>query len=377
MKRLFVIVLAMLMCFGMASCSSGYDERLDFVEGDSIFAGYNKLDYDQQQIYNTLSAAFATGVSSATVSSYEYGPISGIYEALVADHPEFFWLGKEYSIDEKYEDNTALCTITSATLAKSPEELQTMNNELAQVEYAVMASVNQCYSDFDKVVFIHDYIVNHTVYDRESSTLLEANPGAAANIDATTAYGCLVRQKAVSSGYAAAFQYLAQKAGFLCGRVSGFGADGKSHEWNYIRLAGEYYFVDVAWDDPVSEDGAPRHSYEFLLIDENELLKTHRFAPWQSFPDCYFDTMNYYAVNNLYLDKYFFDAFKVLVESDPTPGSIEVKFSSEREAKAAFKELIEEKRIFELSVFSAGVSYATSRTGTVLKLETVPQTVQG
>ncbi len=98
-------------------------------------------------------------------------------------------------------------------------------------------------TDYEKVAAIHDYICSHTKYD----------PAEDGEDIKRTAYGALVEGRAVCQGYCVAFYRLLLEAG-IDNRVifgEGIGIDGKtaSHTWNIVNLNGEYYYVDITWDD--------------------------------------------------------------------------------------------------------------------------------
>lgn len=61
------------------------------------------------------------------------------------------------------------------------------------------------------------------------------------------AYGALIEGKSVCQGYAYAFKMLCDKAQIPCWIVTGYYRE--PHAWNYVWLDGEYYQVDVTWDD--------------------------------------------------------------------------------------------------------------------------------
>ena len=61
----------------------------------------------------------------------------------------------------------------------------------------------------------------------------------------------LVEGFAVCSGYSSSFQLLATLAGLECITVRGeANMIREEHAWNMVRLDGEWYCVDVTWDDP-------------------------------------------------------------------------------------------------------------------------------
>jgi hypothetical protein len=67
-------------------------------------------------------------------------------------------------------------------------------------------------------------------------------------VHAFTAYGGLILGRAVCEGYSEAFQYLLHQVGVEC-LIAGGEGNGQPHQWNIVRIDGEYYHVDVTWND--------------------------------------------------------------------------------------------------------------------------------
>ena len=127
-------------------------------------------------------------------------------------------------------------------------------------------------SDYQNIVFIHDYIVDKIDYD---STYNE--------IGSYNIYGALVRKKCVCEGYAKAFKYLANSAGYECelmqGTATNSSGQSESHAWNCIKINDNWYEVDVTWDDPIIVGGNGRTTnqikYRFFLKGTRTFEKDH------------------------------------------------------------------------------------------------------
>lgn len=121
----------------------------------------------------------------------------------------------------------------------------------------------------ERLKAIHDYLVRYCVYD-------EYAPGKGYD-DSYTAYGCLVRRRAVCQGYAAAFNLLALKAGVCSITVAGE-AGGGSHAWNYVRIGSTYRYVDATWDDPLPDRGSKAGvPHKYFYVTQSELAKNHKW----------------------------------------------------------------------------------------------------
>lgn len=118
---------------------------------------------------------------------------------------------------------------------------------LERVEYVLTEIAPDTLSPYERELAIHDYIVGCVEYDSDELSSLPGRGGA----NNTNPYGALVEGFAVCSGYSSSFQLLATLAGLECITVRGeANMIREEHAWNMVRLDGEWYCVDVTWDDP-------------------------------------------------------------------------------------------------------------------------------
>lgn len=102
--------------------------------------------------------------------------------------------------------------------------------------------------DLEKEYIIHDYLLENCTYD--TSTTVSAS--------SHTSYGALLSGKAVCDGYAKAAKLLFNECNIDAGIVT---SDSMNHAWNYLKMNGDYYFLDVTWDDPVPETFISQYGY--------------------------------------------------------------------------------------------------------------------
>lgn len=144
------------------------------------------------------------------------------------------------------------------------------------IEY-VSESENQILStiteknDYYKIVKAHNWIVDNVEYNLEDS------------VNNSNIYGALHDKKVVCEGYARLFKSLMDKLEIPCILVSGVGVDSKTgqsenHAWNYVYLKGNWYAMDVTWDDPIIIGGGTISSdvkYKYFLKGSREFNTTH------------------------------------------------------------------------------------------------------
>lgn len=159
------------------------------------------------------------------------------------ENPRYFYASlKNYYIDVMY--GTVHANISYSANART---------EKADYEKAVasiLKQTNSKWSDYEKVVFINDYITINCEYD---TTLKKPH--------STDAYGVLINKTAVCQGYAMAFMDLMDRLSVRCEYVS---SRTLNHGWNLVKINGKWYHVDVTWNDPVpNSEGKSRHYYLF------------------------------------------------------------------------------------------------------------------
>lgn len=144
----------------------------------------------------------------------------------------------------------------------------------AKVDAVLAKIITPNMSDFDKVKAIHDWLLNNVAYDENVYT----SAGAAKT--SYTVEGLLDTGIAVCDGYAKTFLSMAQRAGLEANRVTGQAispyGNRESHAWNQVKADGQWYNVDVTWDDPVvSENYGDNRCYTYFMVPDSAIAATH------------------------------------------------------------------------------------------------------
>lgn len=126
-------------------------------------------------------------------------------------------------------------------------------------------------NDYYKIMKVHNWIVDNVEYNLEDA---DHN----ANL-----YGALKNKTVVCEGYARLFKSLMDKLEIPCVLVSGEGIDletGKreNHAWNCVYLKGNWYAIDLTWDDPIIIGSGFVNKdirYKYFLKGSNSFNKSH------------------------------------------------------------------------------------------------------
>lgn len=99
--------------------------------------------------------------------------------------------------------------------------------------------------DYEKVKAVHDWMVLNIAYDEENYDKgYDMIPDESFSV-----VGAMNKGIAVCNGYAETFKAFMNIQGIECSLIAGDGLGGY-HGWNKVKLDGEYYYIDVTWDDP-------------------------------------------------------------------------------------------------------------------------------
>lgn len=214
---------------------------------------YDRLNQDEKKIYKAIYKGIMNFQEYVTVPGVTLNDnkVGWIYHYVLWDNPFIFSVG-EYAMwnavspDNKQIRMTVLCD--SETEKEYRRELESVVNQI------LAAPKLKTMTDFQKEVFVHDFIINNVEYDK---TL--GNNGA--RIEPYTAYGALVQKKAVCEGIAKATKLLLNLLDVKCIVVSGK-FDGHGHSWNIVKLDDWAYNLDVTMDmGRIVHKGMMRYNY--------------------------------------------------------------------------------------------------------------------
>lgn len=158
------------------------------------------------------------------------------------------------------EINTTFSSSGKVVLKKTDRYTNAQINDINQkIEEIYNNNYDKSKNVKENIKIFHDYIINNTKYDVDNTSGLSS-------INSSTAYGVLIDGVGICSGYTDAMQLFLEKLNVKNYRVSS-----NTHTWNLVFIEGEWKHLDLTWDDPINSDGSDSISYDFFLIDTNDL----------------------------------------------------------------------------------------------------------
>lgn len=138
-------------------------------------------------------------------------------------------------------------------------------NEILQEMYSA-----GCTTDYEKAIFLHDYIYKNCKYDT-GHVVEEFLDGYCANHFVHTADACLLNNCAVCDGISAAYNILCGAANMECKVIDGSSL-GMGHAWNLVEINGQWYHVDVTLDLFLK---ATHGKYAWFMRSKQEMRWNH------------------------------------------------------------------------------------------------------
>lgn len=278
---------------GALKDETGFPELTVTEEEASDGFYFRQLTEREQTIYREILQGVTGMEEMIRIHATEEDDVGKVYEYLLYDRPELFWCAGNTSLTI-YDEYTEV--IPGYTCSQREKEERQAQIDTATQE--CLAGIDSSASDYEKIRYIYEYIVNTVEYDVNAP-------------DNQNIYSSMVGKRSVCAGYSRMAQYLLGQMGIPCiyviGDIEGQGA----HAWNIVNCGGKYYQMDTTFGDPVflqEENGesVPSGSinYDYLCCTDAEIMVDHTQWEEVAYPACTSDDLNYYRMNGMYYDSF-------------------------------------------------------------------------
>lgn len=293
-KRIVVLICALLIAVSTlvipVSASESGGSPTPISDEVTLAEAYGRsalLDMPNAEVLVYAYDQIAKGVetSASEISVYDgTHPISQAelecaFDAYRRDYTHHFWLDNTYRISHTPE--TVYTLMPTYLLEGTALEAAKMAFEAESEK--LLSGISSSMSEFERELILHDRLAEKVSYVDTDN--------------AHNSYGAIVEGEAVCEGYAEALQYLLRRAG-----IQSFIAIGSStnpatntaegHAWNYVKIDGLFYHVDLTWNDQRTE---LYHAY--FNVTDTEISEDHVIDPaLYALPICTAGDAKYFSV---------------------------------------------------------------------------------
>ena len=315
---------------------------------------YNNLPEGLHEIYREMYVHIMMNEDSGDImSKVNADDFWKAYYAILADHPEIFWVGSSAQIKESGLTKEVVSYSFETTVPT--EARASMKENLEAAADGCIMQISADATDYQKIKYVYEYLIDTVEYSSGSA-------------DSQNIQSALLYRASVCAGYSKAFQYILNRMGLFCTYVTGTIKDGGDHGWNMVRIGGNYYYVDVTWGDPVFAnrmdhiDSGQTKNYNYLCCTEYDLFKTHVPSDAIPLPSCTSDDYNYYKLNGFYYEYFDYNTiYNALMQSVWNGNSsIVLKFGSQEAYDSAKYELFEGSLLDDPGAYLMQINGVTS-----------------
>ena len=298
---------------------------------------FGVLNENEQRWYREMLQGFRSRENEFYLTTADSEAISRVYEAVLNDHPEIYWVRNHERAATYYHEGDDYCVFSPGN-SYTPEEMAEVDESLERGFSEISAQISPYDSDYEKARKVYTYLIDQTEYEQSDH-------------DQNIA-GVFWQKKAVCAGYAAAMQYLMERLGMRCIYVSGDakGAD-SGHAWDIIELDGIYYYADPTngdqpeflMGDASSQEWHKTTLYDYLCPFPEEYELTYTPSPDFPVPPCFARDKNFYVLNQACFYDYDWESVYNLCQMriNNEAAVVRFKFATEEAFQEAYADWVE------------------------------------
>lgn len=258
----------------------------DDFDGIQPFSSYNyeQLNDVEKQAYICILNNIDSHPELIKIPNLTKEEFNNVYFAVKNDNPQILC----------FSDSCNMLSFWSSAFIElkyeySVDECDAMQNKLMAEVDRIISEMPEYEDDYSKELYIHDYIVNMCKYEESDHS--------------SNAYGCLIENKAVCSGFSRAAMLLLENVGIKTVLIGGTGISSTqgriSHMWNIVQIEEAYYHLDVTWDNPGNDESI---SHLYFNLTDSEISLDH--TDYDFAYSCNEDKFNYFKYNGLLFSNY-------------------------------------------------------------------------
>ncbi len=169
--------------------------------------------------------------------------LNAAFTKVLNSNPELFYVKSAYTYyaaEERILYVVPQYTATGNALAEQKKEYEKLVS-------GILKEVNSSWSDLEKVLFVHDYIVKNFRYDPDFTVFTEDT--------VYDVYRFLKNRIGVCQAYTLLAIDLFNRLEINSGAVASIGMN---HVWNCVEIDGKWYHLDITWDDAMTQGNFDR-----------------------------------------------------------------------------------------------------------------------
>lgn len=213
-----------------------------------------------EEAMRAMSEGFYAFEESIDLSRFNvsYRDIGALFSNVTKNDPYLFFVDNHLSFSYRADGCvTSVRPRYSMSKGEAYQRVAYCREEVARLATLVGRGKSQA----ETALFAHDMLCLGFEYDL--------------SLESRDLYGFFVNKRGTCQGYAWAYMAILRELGMECDFVA---SDSIDHIWNLVRIDGEWYHVDVTWDDPPAKTDTGRavSRRHFLCSDKTAAQQGHK-----------------------------------------------------------------------------------------------------
>lgn len=272
MKRIISLVLITMifvcsfnLSVNAATVQSSTEDLLDKYETGEILVKYE--DAANRILEGLLNFEDDIDLTEYKITKNEF---NSIYRSVIWQNPGIFYVDQTYVESTSSMDTGKILNIRPNYVINKRNYAQE-KARLDQRVQRILQNIDTSWPAYRQLRYLHDELDTFIEYEKDVDTY---------GSSLYTTYGALVNNQALCHGYTLSFNYIANLLGFETRVVS---SEAMNHTWSMVKIDGQWYHVDVTWDDPIA-DLAGRATHDYFLLSENKIKQLRPGVDWNMVP---------------------------------------------------------------------------------------------
>ena len=250
-RKSFVKILKILAAYALVAA-------IIFVHRVQVFAVDEK-----NRAREAIRTGFYGFCETIDISEYGVSPeeLSFLFSSIIKDDPYLFFV--DTTMSYSFEPGGRVLTLRPSYKIRGEEVFGAW--ELCRDWVKMLALEAMGYTtDAERALYLHDRICRFAEYDK--------------TLESDNLFSFLKSGKATCQAYTLAYIAVLRECGIKASYVA---SDTIEHIWNCVKIDGEWYHVDLTWDDSAATTPGSVSRRHFLLSDKAAEERGHR--DWYSF----------------------------------------------------------------------------------------------
>lgn len=248
---------------------------------------YNKMNKTQQDVYHAMKTGLLSIAPSFAIPKLEGNELQDIFFQLRLDCPDIFYaVGFHY----RYYKDASHVEMLPDYLFDKKKIIEHQKAMQARITKLIRPVIDK--SEWEKEVYIHDFICTSVQYDKLKKPYSHE------------IIGPLGQGVGVCEGMAKAVKVLCDALGIWCIIAISEANPNKGikyrHAWNVVKIGGTFYHLDATFDNNLSCEDIVRYDY-FNLADK-DFFRDHEPVIYET-PQCSSSDHFYYKEKKMSFTK--------------------------------------------------------------------------